>query len=313
MLDICDMTFVVRCAGERTMAASIALLREQVEALGGDPDRQVRPVTERPFVNAVRATIDLGIAGNRPWTIGMDADVLLLSGGVRRLAAMCAGAGDGVFTITSLVYCKYFGGFCFRGIHAYPTRLLPEARPLIESSRAADSLRPETSVVNAMLAKGYTMLGPPTPVGSHDFEQSFRHIYLKMRLRARRELGDEPGKTTTDYFEFVKARAHADPDFLVASWGLNDGRQDALMPGTPAQYDWEAPYPELDRRVAHAGLTEKSSLDLDGARGLADRLIAAHDYSGDRRTPKWIRDKHDFASGPAAADEMTGSTTPLAA
>ncbi|MBY0262361.1 MAG: hypothetical protein K2Q20_08445 [Phycisphaerales bacterium] len=314
MLDVRDMTFVVRCAGERTMDAAIALLREQVAALGGDPRAQVRPVSERPFVNAVRATLELGIASGRPWTIGMDADVLLLSDGVRRLAGLCSAAPDDVYTITTLVYCKYFGGFCFRGIHAYPTRLLGEALPLVESSNAAESLRPETSVVNAMLARGYKMLGPPVPVGAHDFEQSFRHIYLKMRLRARRELGDEPGKTTTDYFEFVRARAAVDPEYLVASWGLEDGRRDALSSGgSPAHYDWDAKYPELDDRLTRAGMTEKGPLGLHEARGLADRLMASHEYVADRRTPKWIRDKHGFAEGVSVAGARMGLGVPLAA
>lgn len=299
MVDVRDMTFVVRCAGERTREAAIGLLSEQVAALGGDPRRQVVPVTERPFVNAVRATLTLGITGRRPWTVGMDADVLLLSDGVSRLAATCAQAAEDVYTITSLVRCQFFGGFCFRGIHAYPTRLLPEALPLVEQSKAAESLRPETCVVNAMMARGYKMLGPPVPIGLHDFEQSYRHIYLKMRLRARRELGDEPGKTTTEYFEFVRSRAHEDPDFLVASWGLEDGRADALGGSQAAHYDWDGAYPEFDARLADAGLTEKPAMTADSARGLADRVMLEHEYADDRRTPKWIRDKHGFTQGVA--------------
>jgi hypothetical protein len=301
MTRVTDLTFVVRCAGERTAPAAIDLLRNQVDALGGDADAQVLPVSQRPFVNAVRATFERGLAAHRPWTIGIDADVLLMSDGVTRLAALCDQAGPEVFTITTLVHCRFFGGYCFRGIHAYPTHLLDQARSLIGPSNAAESLRPETAVVNAMMARGYTMSGPPMPVGLHDFEQSFRHIYLKMRLRARRELGDEPGKTTTDYFEFVRARIHEHPDFLVASWGLDDGRADALSGAAPAHYDWDAPYPELDARLAAAGLSEKPPLNPASCRSLAERTMQAHDAAADRRTPKWIRDRHGFAASPATA------------
>lgn len=293
-----DMTFVVRATGERTARAATRLLCDQVRALGGDAARQVVVVQASPFVQAVRRTLEIGLSANRPWVIGMDADVLLVSDGVQRLGALCGRAGPKVFTITSLVLCKFFGGFCFRGMHAYPRRLLAEALPLIDQARAAESLRPETAVVQAMMARGYEMLGPPTPVGVHDFKQSYRHIYLKMLLRARREMSDDSGKGFAAYEECVKMRARmGDLDCVVASWGLAEGRADAVRGCGPAHYDWSALYPELDGRLRLAGMTEKPAWSGRDTTGYADQVIAEHEYVTDLRTPAWIRDKMGFRDG----------------
>ena len=302
-LPVGDMTFVVRAAGERTAHAAAALLCAQVRAAGGEPKRQVTVVHECPFVNAVRRTFEIGIESGRPWVIGIDADVLLMSDGVQRLGMLCGQAGERTFTITTLVLCKFFGGFCFRGAHAYPTRLLREALPLIDEVRAGESLRPETAVVQAMMARGYEMLGPPLPVGVHDFKQSYRHIYLKMLLRARREMSDDGGRGFAAYEECVRSRARAgDADCVVASWGLQEGRADAIRAGGsigsgPAHYDWEGEYPELDGRMLAAGIREKPAWSGREAVRYADQVIAAHDYACDLRTPLWIRDRLGFRDG----------------
>jgi hypothetical protein len=316
MVQVQDMTFVIRAAGERTQAAAASVLASQAAQAGGDASAQIRVVEAKPFVNAVRATFEHGLAGERPWTVAMDADVLLLSDGCERLAHLCTQARPASFTITTLVLCKFFGGFCFRGIHLYPTRLLQEALPLIEASKAAESLRPETCVVQAMMQRGYEMEGPPLPVGVHDYEQSYRHIYLKMLMRGRREMSDDGGKGFNAYLGSVLERSHADADFLVASWGLMDGAADSKRADAPAHYDWDAVYPALDQRMHEHGLRETSMCAPTAVRGLADALVNAHAYSADYRTPKWIRDRFGFAAGPECALEtwnVPAQQVPLAA
>lgn len=293
-----DLTFVVRAAGERTAPAATALLRTLVARAGGDAAGQVTVVEERPFVNAVRRTLEIGLEAGRPWVVGMDADVLLLPDAIERLGRLCAGATERTYTITTLVLCRFFGGFCFRGIHLYPRRLLGEALPLVGPSGAAASLRPETAVVQAMLARGYEMQGPPVPVGVHDFEQHLRHVYVKMRLRARRETADDGGRGFAAYRAFVAGRANAgEPDFTVALWGLDDGRVDSLHPDAPAQYDWAEQADALAPRLAAAGLGERPPLPPSHGASVALGAISAHDFSADGRTPKWIRDRLGFTRG----------------
>jgi hypothetical protein len=289
-----DLTFILRTAGERTAHASAAELKRQ---LGPDADRLVTVIHERPFSAAVRRTLEIGLDARRPFTIGLDADVLLASDGVARLCSLCAAMTPGTYSLAGLTLCRFSGGYCFRGVHLYRTELLEQALPLVgvHTPGGADpDLKPETAVVNAMQARGHGFGALPVPLGIHDYEQLYRHIYLKMRLRARRQLEIDTGENDAAPFR-EHCRLHAergDHDFTVALWGLDDGTADsrarASSSPAPANYDWYAPQPELDARLLAAGLAEKPGLDTD-THTLADRLMAAHDTATDGRSPEWIR------------------------
>ena len=145
-------------------------------------------------------------------------------------------------------------------------------------------------------------------MGVHDFEQWRRHIYLKMRLRARRWAADAGAGSDTsfeDHLAFVDRMAAGDADYLVASWGLRDGREDARGAGAPARYDWDGAYPGLVERMRAAGIGEKAAWGAE-AGGMAERVMAGHDFVWDRRTPQWIRERFGFASGAGHALERIG-------
>lgn len=284
-----DITFVVRAAGERTLAAALATLRDQVLAAGGS-EEQVRVVNERPFAAAVRRTLEIGAGAGRPWAVGMDADVLLTSRGVDHLRAMCAGAKPDTFTVTGLMLCKFYGGFVFRGVHVYRGALLERAVGLLGQRTPGGpdpELKPESAVVHAMAAVGHGYEGVPRVLAAHDFEQSFLHVYLKMRLRARREAaeGDVAGLTAF----CRRAAERGDDDFRVALWGIEDGVRDGAA-GRTGGYDWFARWPEFERRMDGHGPREKPSLAAGVGPGYADRAVAAHDWAGDDRTPRWVRE-----------------------
>lgn len=314
-LTIHDCTIVIRAAGERTEAACVNTVRKQVLALGGDPHRQTIVIRERPFVQAVRRTYEAGIDSGAAWVIAMDADVLLLEDGLKRVIDACATAAPGTFTVTPLVLCRFFHGYCFRGLHLYPGSLLPTALGLIESSGAADNVRPESTVVRAMDALGHRFEATTTPVGIHDHEQFFRHIYLKMRLRGRREFVDDHGKTLHASIELMRSlAARGDDDARVAVWGLQDGAADAsTSAAAPAHYDWFADYPAFDARLLESGLREKPPLNVDPPASLALERMLGFDYINDQRTPKWIRDRGNFAGGLALVRERFALHAPSAA
>ncbi|MCC6322988.1 MAG: hypothetical protein IT438_16310 [Phycisphaerales bacterium] len=294
---IADLGFIVRAAGERTADAAGAIVRRQIAGLAGGDGAGV-PVTvvsERPFARAVKRTLEIGAASDRAWTIGMDADALLTRDGVAGLVRMCAEAKPGSFTVTGLMLCKFYGGFVFRGVHCYRSSLLSRAVGMVGSRTPGGpdpELKPESAVVHAMEALGFGYEGHPVVLAAHDFEQSFRHIYLKMRLRARREVeGASSGGDVESLRRFCIERAESgDADFLVALWGVEDGRADAARGGPVRHYDWFAEYPEFDARAREHGLREKPALAPDAAEGLADRVIADHRLDLDTRTPRWVRE-----------------------
>lgn len=306
-----DMTFVVRAAGERTESASVALLRAQVLAAGGDPASQVRVIHERPFSAAVGRTLEVGLEHARPFVVGMDADVLLgdarAGQGVQALARLAAGMTPECFSTVGLMLCRFFGGYCFRGVHVYQSRHLEQARGLLGRRIPGGpdpALKPETALVEAMKAEGYAFSALPVVLGVHDFEQSYRHIYLKMRLRARRELEIDGGdQGLSGFVQYCRERAAGgESDFTVALWGLEDGAADSKQRSARAavgEPDWFAPSPEFERRLREHAMSEKRPLGASAsdAAMLAERALAAHDWASDHRTPRWIRER------------LTGSTS----
>jgi len=292
-----EITFVVRCAGERTAFDAVKVLKGQ---LGCGADEQVHAIEERPFAEAVRRTLELGIESGRAFTVGMDADVLLLADGVERLSRLCGSMTPETYSLAGLTLCRFFGGLCFRGVHVYRSEHLKPALGLIgvhTPGGAHPDLKPETAVVEAMQARGFGFGALPIPLGIHDYEQYYRHIYLKMRLRARRQLEVDVGdKDAAPFREACRVRGErGERDFEVALWGLDDGaadsrrRVDAGAAPVPRNYDWNREWPEFDARMRAAGLEEKTAVTETGMAGNAERVLADHDVARDGRTPEWIR------------------------
>lgn len=289
IVPVTDITFVVRAAGERTLAAALNALGSQVIGAGGSPG-QIEVVHERPFAAAVRRTLEIGAGAGRPWAVGMDADVLLTAHGVEHLRAMCAAARAESFTVTGLMLCKFYGGFVFRGVHVYRAGLLGRAIGMLGRRTPGGpdpELKPESAVVHAMAAAGHGYEGVPRVLAAHDFEQSFRHIYLKMRLRGRREAADGDVAGLSAFCR--RGVTGGDDDFRVALWGIEDGVRDAAA-GALRSYDWFAPWPEFEQRMSEHGLCEKPEFAAESGPGFADRVVSAHAWAEDDRTPGWIRE-----------------------
>lgn len=293
-----QITFVIRAAGERTAEAAERILRMQ---LGPRNKKLVQVITERPFVRAVRRTLEIGVEAGRPFTVGMDADVLLVAGGAQRIAQLAGALSPGMYSAVGLMLCRFFGGYCFRGVHVYRTDLLERAIPLVGMHTPGGpdpALKPESAAVHAMAAHGHGFASLPVVLAIHDYEQSYRHIYLKMRMRGRREATpDGAGPALESFLDCCRDQAaRGVSDFTVALWGLEDGAADARQAAvngtlaTISEYDWYAPLPEFERRMREQGLVEKPALDTSGVLHLPDQTIIEHQLDTDHRTPAWIRD-----------------------
>ena len=120
-----------------------------------------------------------------------------------------------------------------------------------------------------MREAGYGTVRMPDVWGIHDCEQSYRHIFIKMVLRARKLPREAP---------MLLARAEElsgdDPDFRVAAWGLRVGLAAAGDPGAPSEYDWEKDFPEFELMLREAGLSPKPPLDVERALRLPEEILA---------------------------------------
>lgn len=204
-----ECSVIIRSAGERTQETCLELVRLQ-----GIADEQIIVIREAPFSRALRASYEAGIARGHPWTLCLDADVLLLPNAIHQMIRLAQKQPASVFEMRGLILDKFFGGARQGGIHLYRTSLLPLALevPLQEH------IRPEQHVLDAMHTRGYPHRRVNYLVGLHDFEQYNRDIFRKCFVQARKHQ-----EYAEIFLSYWPQQAHTDPDYRVAISGLTAG------------------------------------------------------------------------------------------
>jgi hypothetical protein len=237
-----QLTVVVRECGERTADACAALLAESL------PRAMIRRVTGQPFSATLVKSFDAGLAGARPWTLCVDADVLIHPEGLRRFLAEAAHLVDGTFVAQARVFDRLLPAARPAGNHLYRTRLLAEALQLVPHS---DSLRPESDTILAMAARGKALRQSRTVIGVHDFEQHLVDIYAKAFLHATKH--DMLMPLVEPIWRLLCA---ADDDYRVALYALRDARSASGQLEVSRDYCRVGATPAL----AELGLTERQPL-----------------------------------------------------
>lgn len=206
-----NVTVVLRSVRERTEALARALVVAQ-----GLPESSVFIVRKAPFSEALKSSFQVGVDEMRPWTMCVDADLLLRPCSISRMIRLAELQRGNVCQIQGYILDKFFGGSRSGGIHLYRTSLLPEVSSLIPPE--GTDIRPETYALNKMKANGYPWISFPEVVGLHDFEQSYTDIFRKSFVYAHKHIG---------YFDlfltFWREMAPRDPDYRVALSGLAAG------------------------------------------------------------------------------------------
>ncbi len=292
--DLHGVHVFLRACGERTLDAALAVLREQIDA-----DR-IGLISERPFSAAVVRTFERAAEAftrsKARWIVAMDADVLLKRDALAAMVELCEASPAEAFKINGVVLCRVHGGYCFRGVHAYRADLMPQAAEI--AGGQALSLRPETAVGVEMERRGHGFAVHPRVVGVHDFEQSLRHLYLKMLLRARKSEDRAWLRERLVRMAELPESAGGGDDFLVSLWGFDDALGAAGGADGPAEYDWLAEYPRLDERMRAHGLREKPPMPASLGVGYAESAIAGYRADDDAYTPAWIRKAMGLSGAP---------------
>lgn len=167
-----NVMVVIRSVGERTEETCKRLVCAEV------PKEHVKVIHEYPFGAAVRKTFRVGIEKELPWTLALDADVLLRRGAVSDLIAWADNrASKNTFRINPQVADKLLGRIRPAGVHLYRTSLLKKALNRAKAD-IDDKERPETLVRMRMSEIGYmSCMLEGLIVGLHAFEQSLIDIY----------------------------------------------------------------------------------------------------------------------------------------
>ena len=206
-----DVTAIVRSAGERTEQACRYLLSQQI------PEDNIVTIKEVPFSKAVAKTFKVGLERGLPWTLCIDADVLVKQGAVSELLSEAEQLEENSLGLQGLILCKFFGGLRGAGNRLYRTSLLPQALDCIPKE---ETIRPETDTIRNMEAKGFSWKLVETAVGLHDYEQYYKDIYRKCFIQAHKH-----NYLMKKLFEPLWTRyANEDADYQVALWGLRTGQ-----------------------------------------------------------------------------------------
>ena len=240
-----DITVVIRSTGERTKDLCYQLLCKQV------PPANVIVINEYPFRRAAQRSFEIGIELGRPWTLCLDADILLRRNAVHILRNWTLAAPNNVLYVQGTIFDKIFGRPRRAGPYFHRTSLLPK---LLEYMPAEGmSLRPDTDAAMQLGALGYPRLQQNLIIAVHDFEQYYRDIYRKAFVHAHKHVDH-----MSELEPLWQRLAGQDQDYQVALWGLRDGR---LFQG-PVSHDVRRFPQDANNLLGTRGWKEKTELDF---------------------------------------------------
>ncbi len=205
------VSVVIRSAGERT-----EFLCKELVLAEGILEENITIIKKTPFSLALQASYEAGITFNRPWTLCLDADVLLLPDSIQEMADFAGKQKPSIFEIQGLVLDKFFGGPREAGNHLYRTALLSQALKFIPQEKG--NIRPEQNTINAMRSQGFPRKLMNHIVGVHDFEQYYADIFRKSFIYAHK---------FRQFAEIVVSywpqQGIMDPDYKIALKGFVHG------------------------------------------------------------------------------------------
>ncbi|WP_084031850.1 glycosyltransferase [Desulfonatronum lacustre] len=209
-LTLDQVTVVIRSVGERTENYSVHLATQQVI------DNNIFIVRKTPFSEALRESFKIGIEKGLPWTVCIDADVLIKPNSLRDLLDIANRQRRDMFEIQGQILDNFFGGPRDGGPHMYRTSLLSKAIDFIPEE--GTGLRPENFTILKMKESGYPHVQIPQVLGLHDFEQYYRDIFRKCYVQAHKH-----SQFIEKFINYWRLMAEEDKDFEVALWGLAAG------------------------------------------------------------------------------------------
>lgn len=208
-----DMTCIVRSIGERTTELCVKLLER---AFSGAIKCTV--LEAKPFSEALRQSLSIGLAKARPWTFIVDADVLVSSHALAILPSLADTMPPDGFMLHASVWDKFFCRYRRAGNRLYRTELLEQALPLIPAN--GSSMRPERDMCYRMQGNGYKMFKSYHIIGLHDYEQYYIDILRKGVL-----FGLKHTKKNTYLKKIWEPRAH-EFDYKAVLDGFNASPND---------------------------------------------------------------------------------------
>lgn len=206
-----NIAVIIRQSGERTIDLCKRFVEDQVDS------RNIMVINEVPFSKAVRRTFEIGLDFKFPWTLAIDADVLIQENAVRAMISKAECELENTFSFNFRVHDKFFTSPRYGGPHLYRTNIFHKALKYFPSE---ETIRPESIIGEILHEKeGIENILYDRVVGIHDYEQWYRDVYRKAFVHANKH-GNNYVQSFLKYWSRMMDR---DLDYRVALVGLCHG------------------------------------------------------------------------------------------
>ncbi len=233
-----NVTVIVRTAEERSIEACLHSITDQVV------QDNIIVIKEKPFYKAVQKTFELGIKGDKKWTLAIDADLVLLPNAINIMLDEAEKRDDKLYVYQGFILDKFKCGKRQGGPHLYKTSNLNQALTLLEKDN--ESLRPESNTYKKMKSLGFDVVLDKKIFALHDFFQSYSDIYRKAYFHGIKHKG---------WFTLLPTwiqKSEEDIDYKIATLGFIDG-----------YYSKGTSYPSVDQFKENVLQILKSRFNLD--------------------------------------------------
>lgn len=207
---------VVRAAGERSLPLCLQSIKEQ--------GFTYTLVEETPFIKAVAKTFEIGLNSDADFLIAVDADTILNKNSI---ASMISETESILKDVPNLLMVDFplidkFRGTCL-GCHVYQNKYSAQLYEFFKNIPydSAETRPEKNNIIKFKEQHGLKNTSHHLPVGLHDYEQYYSHIYNKYYRRAVRQAEYIP-----EIINLILERRmqyQDDLDFAVALYGLHDG------------------------------------------------------------------------------------------
>ncbi|HEY4377058.1 MAG TPA: hypothetical protein VGM93_07855 [Acidimicrobiales bacterium] len=213
------------------------------------PVDTVTTVSESPLSRSLRTSFEMAIDADAEWLLICDADVVPVGDGLRRVLRQATEMPSHYLQMSPRVQDLTFRAPLTRGVRVYRVSLLPVALEVLASG--THERRPESGLINDLVAVGHPSGLSHVVVGLHDFEQWHRDLYRKGYFFAHKHV---------EKLSNIVARAHAEVEAPEDLRSLLLGLADGLLGPDPNADVRPFDQATVTARLAEHGIAEKAPL-----------------------------------------------------
>ena len=234
-----ELAIVQRHAGERTQAVGLDLAAREL------PGATTVAVAAGDFPATLRACFETAVDLDRPWTLTIDGDVLLLPGAGAAVRHLADRLPDRAGHLDLLVQDRVTGEARNAGVRLYRTSTM---RTALEHGDWTGTFRPETHLLASL--PDIEGRSPAVLVGLHDHEQYLRDLFRTALVMVRKKAGQQERLV-----RLWEERADGPDDLALLAGAAAARREDV-----PFAIDAAAVRALSDAFLAESGLKEKAPL-----------------------------------------------------